>query len=299
MKKKPLVILAVLTLLIGILGLWHEPLFLVGLGIIKGSPCPLAEMGRAIDNERKPHAIADAYAKQSRMIEKDPAGYVLWDTPKGRWWIPNKSEGALFLDLAEQSQDIYGHDVRRGDIVLDAGANIGVYTRKVLDAGAKLVIAIEPAPENLECLRRNFKGEIAAGQVVVYAKGIWDKEDVLSFNIDPDNSAADSFVIRRTNAKNVLQLPVTTVDKMMAELKLERADFIKMDIEGAEPRALAGAKETLAKYKPRMAICVYHAKTDRDSVPAAIRAARADYQQECAKCQLGDGSIWPTVMYFR
>ena len=55
-------------------------------------------------------------------------------------------------------------------------------------------------------------------------------------------------------------------DKMMAELRLERADFIKMDFEGAEPRALAGAKETLAKYKPRMAIRVYHSKSDLETI---------------------------------
>ncbi len=297
--KKTIVLVAVPLLLVGIAAAWHEPFYLVGLGLINGSPCPIAELSRGVANDREMGEISDGYTKHSRIIETDPAGYVLWDTPAGRWWIPKKNEAALFWDLAEQSADIYGHDLRSGDIVLDAGANIGVYTRKALDAGSKLVIAIEPAPENLECLRRNFKAEIAAGKVVVYPKGIWDKEEILSFNIDPENSASDSFVLQHAPTKNVLQLPVTTVDKMMAELKLERADFIKMDIEGAEPRALAGAKETLAKYKPRMAICVYHAKSDLETVPATVRAARADYQQECAKCRLKDGGILPTVMYFR
>ena len=102
-------------------------------------------------NDREMGEIFSGYTKNRRIVETDPAGFVHWDTPTGRWWIPRKNEAALFWDLAEQSADIYGHDLRSGDIVLDAGA--------------KLVIAIEPAPENLECLRRNFKSEIAAGNM--------------------------------------------------------------------------------------------------------------------------------------
>src|SRR5262249_42061285 len=98
---------------------------------------------------------------------------------------------------AEQQRDIYGvnsRGVRTGDIVLDCGANVGVYTRRALDAGAKKVIAIEPAPENILCLRKTFAQEIAGGRVVVYPKGVWDKDDILPMNVDPANSARDSFV---------------------------------------------------------------------------------------------------------
>ena len=55
----------------------------------------------------------------------------------------------LPYNLAEQAaQDLRDRraDVRAGDIVLDCGANIGVYTRVALNRGAKLVVAIEPAP---------------------------------------------------------------------------------------------------------------------------------------------------------
>ena len=86
--------------------------------------------------------------------------------------------------------------VRKGDIVLDCGANLGTFTRTALDRGAKTVVAIEPAPENLECIRRSFKDEIASGRVILYPKGVWDKDDVLTLHIHHDNSAADSFLIK-------------------------------------------------------------------------------------------------------
>jgi len=104
------------------------------------------------------------------------------------------SGDALIYDLAEQKRNIYGNRIRPGDVVLDAGANIGVFTRKALWAGASKVVAIEPAPENLECLQRNFAAEIADGRVVLYPKGVWDKDDVLKLRVDPTDSARDTFV---------------------------------------------------------------------------------------------------------
>jgi hypothetical protein len=74
-----------------------------------------------------------------------------------------------------------------------------------------LVIAIEPVPQNLECIRRNFRTEIESGRVVVYPK-------------------------------------------LVGEWKLERVDFIKMDIEGSEPKALLGAQQTITRYKPRLEV---------------------------------------------
>jgi len=52
-------------------------------------------------------------------------------------------------------------------------------------------------------------------------------------NVDPRNPAADSFVIRREGSQAVQKLPLTTIDRMVEELRLDRVDYVKMDIEGA------------------------------------------------------------------
>ena len=160
-------------------------------------------------------------------------------------------------------------------------------------------VAIEPAPENLECLRRNYPKEITSGQVIIVPKGVWDKEDVLTLRVDPKNSAADSFVLQREGAVEVEKIPLTTIDKLVADLKLERVDYIKMDIEGAEPKALVGAKATLAKFKPRLSIATEHPQDDPKVITEIIRSARSDYQMACGPCAETEHSIRPDVLYFK
>ena len=93
-------------------------------------------------------------------------------------------------------------------------------------------------------------------------------------------------------------MPLTTIDNLVRELKLERVDFIKMDIEGAEPKALAGARETLSRFRPRMALSTYHAPDHPLTVPAAARAAVPDYQIQCGVCTQFDTRIRPDVLFF-
>src|ERR1035438_9236966 len=138
----------------------------------------------------------------------------------------------------------------------------------------------------------------AAGRVIVYAKGVWDKDDTLTLNVDDTNSAANSVVMRPDSSHPSVLVPLTTIDKLVAELKLARVDFIKMDIEGAEIPALAGAHETIARFKPRLAIATEHKPDDQYTIPAAVRKIRADYQIECGPCLEAKGHVRPDVLYF-
>jgi len=294
-------IVAVLLLLAGAAS-FYPPFRLSLLVLVGRSPvCPLGQALQSVENQRRQVELKDRILSASRLVEKDPAGFHLWDTPKGRFWIPKGSDWSLPWDLAEQERKIYGagpNAVRAGDIVLDCGANVGVYVREALAAGARLVVAIELAPENLECLRRNFAAEVAAGRVIVYPKGVWDRDDWLTLNVDPENSAADSVVIRPEKSHPGPKVPLTTIDKLVAELKLERVDFIKTDIEGAEQKALLGAQATLARFRPRLALSAYHRPDDPVEIPILVRRAWPGYQMECGPCADVTTYIRPDVLYF-
>ena len=254
---------------------------------IRGS----AILGREDEELRRVHA-------QAHLVRRDPDGLSLWDTPAGPQWAPPGSEqftGDQHARL-ERIDGVEGAPIKPGDIVLDCGAHIGESTRSALRMGARLVVAIELAPLTVECLRRNLSAEIAAGKVVVYPKGVWDKDEWLELSVDPNNAAENS-VVRNVGAKTV-RVPLTTIDELVAELKLPRVDFIKMDIEGAERNALAGARNTILRFKPRMAVGTYHLADDYSRIPAVISSIRQDYQIINARCAAAYGKIIPTTMYF-
>ncbi|MEX2263273.1 MAG: FkbM family methyltransferase [Bryobacteraceae bacterium] len=283
-------------------GYYYPPARLAAIVALGRSPvCPFSNAINSAENLRRQTEHKDRILSASRLLKKD-GEFQLWETPHGPYWIPEGSEYVLPFNLAEQERKIYGtgeQAVRQGDVVLDCGANVGVFTREALKSGARLVVAIEPAPENIECLRRNFANEIAAKKVIVYEKGVWDKDDMMTLHLDPHNSAADSFIIHREGGVEGEKVPLTTIDKLVAELQLDRVDYIKMDIEGAEQRALAGARGTIGKFHPRLSLSAYHDPTDPERIPALVREMGPGYKMECGPCAEAEGRIRPDILYFR
>jgi len=279
----------------------REPLRLALLVARGRSPhCPLAQAIQSASHRRTLTETKDRILAASRRLEEDPAGYVLWETPHGRFWIPRGNDYFLPFHLAEQQVGIYdrpGPGIKPGDVVLDCGANVGVYTRHALASGARLVVAIEPAPPSLECLRRNLAQEVAAGRVIIYPKGVWDKEDWLTLYVDPENTAAASFLNQDRQARAVERVPLTTIDNLVAELALERVDFIKMDIEGAELNAIRGAAQTIRRFRPRLAIAAYHAVEHPELIPKLVREIHPSYRVSCGFCAESDSSLRPDILF--
>ena len=247
----------------------------------------------------KLYEASEEMKERLRVIGSDGAGYRLWETPMGEFWTPDHSAVAVLV--AQQLVDDYGagdRGVQPGDIVLDCGAHVGFFVRKALDRGARLVVAIEPAPNNVECLRRNFADEISSGKVVVYPKGVWDETKLLPLFEDPLNSAADSFLDHggRPNADHHIE--VTTIDEIAAELELSQVDFIKMDIKGAVERALRGAADTLAQNKPLVVIATEEDQDDPHAIAELMKDLGLGYQVGCGTCYLDGTYLYPQMLFF-
>jgi FkbM family methyltransferase len=159
------------------------------------------------------------------------------------------------------------------------------------------VVAIEPAPENLESLRRNFSSEIAAGKVVLYSRGVWDHDDVLTLSSAASAQRAVHGEHQTSEDRCSVKVPLVTIDKAVQDLKLDRVDFIKMDIEGAEERALTGAKNTLASFRPRLAIAGYHNPQDAVILEQTVAKGSPQYQMICGPCFSTRG-IRPETLFF-
>jgi FkbM family methyltransferase len=263
--------------------------------------CTLSAAITDASRKLKQDAEAGRILKNSRVVKKD-GNLTLWETPLGLYWAPPGPNRILPTILAQQQRNIYGDEtwgVHPGDIVLDCGAHVGTYTKKALAAGARLVVAIEPTPETVECLRRNLAAEIAAGRVIIYGKGVWDSEGVLTLFGDGGNGGAGNGFIHQDDSQPIEKIPVTTIDKLTEELKLARVDFIKTDIKGATERALAGAQFVISRYHPRLALSTEDDADDAKSIANLATRLLPQYKMKCGPCLVSGNEMYSDVLFFR
>jgi len=148
--------------------------------------------------------------------------------------------------------------LQEGDTVVDIGAGWGVntvdFSRKVGNRGK--VIAIEPNEKSLVILKENLKLNQCIN-VEVVAKGVWDRQDILPFQIK-ERMAGNSLLSIGDKPTKIKKVQVDTVDNILNELGVGEVDLLKMDIEGAEIKALEGMSRILGKNGVRVVIASYH-----------------------------------------
>jgi FkbM family methyltransferase len=139
--------------------------------------------------------------------------------------------------------------VQPGFVCIDIGANLGYYSLLMSELGGNggRTIAIEPNPNMCRLLRMS---EFLHGwNFDIVEKAIADKEGEATLTI-PDKSFGGATLNGNPGAPfggtTKVNVPVTTVDAIVADLQLPKVDVIKIDVEGLEPRVFDGMKKTIA-----------------------------------------------------
>ena len=88
---------------------------------------------------------------------------------------------------------------------------------------------------------------------------------------------------------------LTTIDELVSDLKLERVDYIKMDIEGAERAALVGATGTIRRFHPRLTISMEHRYDDPKTIPKMVLSLWSGYRMACGRCIEQSAGLRPAV----
>lgn len=284
----------------------HDPVRALGAYAAgESGGCGLTAMIQAPIRSWKLQRSMDMSRSGIKMVEEAPDGFSRWETPLGPLWCPPKNTPAFAV--GEQLAEVYTEGemaLQPSDIVLDCGANIGDFVRVCLRAGVAKVVAIDPSPNNIEAMRRTFSEEIARGRVILVPKGVWHEDSTMTMLLY-QNTLLDSFVMRDRKENlgkpqpRELKLPVTTIDKIVEELKLEKVTFVKMDVEGAERNAIRGAAKTITRFRPRMSLATENLEDDYIVVPQEVQKLQQNYKVQCGLCrQEGRMSYRPDILFF-
>jgi len=157
--------------------------------------------------------------------------------------------------------------------------DIGAYTGDTIEAflrqaGGRYgrIVALEPDSVNFEKLRK-YISDRGIKRADVIKKGAWNEKAVLSFADEMTGSSGVSE--SDLAAGNIKKIEVDSMDNI---LQGERVTFIKMDIEGSERRAIEGAKETIKKWRPKIAAGIYHRREDIYDILLLIKSYAPDYR---------------------
>ena len=156
--------------------------------------------------------------------------------------------------------------VRAGDIVMDVGANWGLHTlllSRLVGASGR-VIALEPLPEAFEALHWHVSAN-GCRNVLPLPVAVADTEGIMRFVRGESTSQGglDNTRQSTSRAQNPgLDVPVRTLDSLVAELHLDGVRLLKVDVEGAESAVLSGAQQTLDRHRPYLIVDLHTPEQD-------------------------------------
>lgn len=157
-------------------------------------------------------------------------------------------------------------DFSQDEDYLDLGAydgdTINEFSR-LTDGQFRSITALEPDNKNFRKLTAATEGD---SRITCVQKAVWDTPTTLRFNNRAGRNSA-------LNDEGRVEVEAASIDS----LSQDGFSFIKMDVEGAEAKALLGAKRTIAQRKPKLFISAYHRNEDIFELPLLVLSMRDDY----------------------
>jgi len=214
-----------------------------------------------------------------------------WFSPLSLYRVP--VPGASPVALHTHSVDVvsvfvlgqygYGRDGHRvtvgpGDVVLDVGGCWGdtaLYFASLVGPEGR-VFTFEFDPESLEILRANLAlNPELAGRIEVVEKALWDRTGE---TLEVVQAGRCTSVVEAGAHGNAIRVETITLDEFIEQRGLDRLDFVKMDVEGAECNVLRGASASLERYAPRLAVAAYHRDDDLVRIPELIASPGLEWR---------------------
>lgn len=165
----------------------------------------------------------------------------------------------------------------KGNIVFDCGGCWGdtaLYFANEVGANGK-VYSFEFVKSNIEIFNRNISmNQNFSGNIHLVNHPVWSESGIAFYVNDRGPASTVSFQA----TEHSMPVYSLSIDEFVAANNISGVDFIKMDIEGAELNALKGAMNVIKKFKPKLAIAVYHRIPDFYEIPFWINDLNLGYK---------------------
>ena len=250
-------------------------------------PKVIREIGKQLDDLNTKWMTLDAFVVLAHKDEIMEVYDILSDDRSKRVFAEltrNRVEGLYPSEEYIDGFDRYFYgpvgDCDSNEIYVDCGAFVGDSFEQYLwkkEGTFKKAILLEPDPDNLQAMnyrlsRLKNEWHIAEDKIQVYPFGVSDSDSVCYVNrFDVNNGLGSKLIAVKTDGSQ--ECKTVKIDSLIDSPNL----FIKADIESFEYRMLLGAKETIKKYKPKLAVCIYHNSVDFYSIPLLLKKWNPDY----------------------
>jgi FkbM family methyltransferase len=160
--------------------------------------------------------------------------------------------GALTLGVYEKDEIAFFERVIEPEMIfVDVGANVGLYTalglRRMRYPGK--IICVEPDPASASFLKQTIRSNQVGGQspkVSLYQLALSDTQGELILHKNPENKG-DNRIYADSLCTEAIRVRTDTLDSLMESEAIEEINLIKIDVQGAEAKVLAGARRVLQK----------------------------------------------------
>lgn len=178
---------------------------------------------------------------------------ILSGPARGARWIAGAGPHGIWLGSYERHvQRAVRAGLAAGDVFFDIGANAGFYTllaARIVGSTGR-VFAFEPLPENVDLLKQHLALN-ALGNVAIHATAITDTSGRARF------ARSSSRFTAHLEGRGEFEVSTDALDSLVESGAIPPPTLIKMDIEGGEARALAGARRTLMNCGPALILATH------------------------------------------
>lgn len=209
-------------------------------------------------NESIGHLLKGLLAPFCLRIRRGPLQGLKWIAVSGSKFVQGTYE--------PRQSAVFAESVHEGDVVFDVGAHVGYYTalgsRRVGPHGR--VIAFEPRPLNLRFLRRHVRLNDLSNVTIIDA-GVGEAPGTARFETHTGTGTG------HLSDHGTLEVRLVALDDLVQRGKLPPPQMIKIDVEGAEQRVLAGAEQIIREARPTLLIST-HGPENHEAVVQFLEA---------------------------